>query len=383
MSGCRFYVIFVDDFSRFTWLYPLSNKSEVFNHIVKFKLLVEKQFSTSIKQFQTDNGGEYTSAQFKHFLDQHGIFHRLTCPHTSQQNGIAERKHRHIVEMGLTLLAQSGLSTKFWVESFLTSTYLINRLPTKVLHNESPFSTLFGKLPNYSFLKVFGSLCYPLLRPYAQHKLSFRSKPFIFLGYCINQRGYRCFDPQTHKVYISRHVVFDEMKFPAKDTPLTPGACKITGPVADSLITLPSLSFSTPAQPVTAPPSPAAPANSIAPLLPNSSTLPFDSLQPANPVQIHDLTPPGSASLPPNHSDPPLFLNHPSPAVQEAPFTSSPTHSPSSAHDLATPSSTPFPLVNLAEPQRMLTRSQTGHTKPKAFLDFKLYHSIKYPLTVL
>jgi hypothetical protein len=89
MSGCRFYVIFVDDFSQFTWLYPLINKSEVFNSFVKFKLFVEKQFSTIIKQFQTDNGGEYTSLQFKNFLTQHGIFHHLTCPHTSQQNGIA------------------------------------------------------------------------------------------------------------------------------------------------------------------------------------------------------------------------------------------------------------------------------------------------------
>jgi len=126
--------------------------------------------------------------------------------------------------MGLTFLAQSGLSTKFWVESFLTSIYLINRLPKKVLNNESPYSNLFGKQPDYSFLKVFGSLCYPLFWPYGKHKLSFCSKPCIFLGYCINQRGYRCFDPQSHKVYISRHVVFDEMKFPAKDVPLSPGA---------------------------------------------------------------------------------------------------------------------------------------------------------------
>ena len=74
MSGCRFYVIFVDDFNRFTWLYPIINKSEVFNYFVKFKLLVEKLFSTSIKQLQTDNGGEYTSSQFKNFLVQHGIF---------------------------------------------------------------------------------------------------------------------------------------------------------------------------------------------------------------------------------------------------------------------------------------------------------------------
>jgi transposase InsO family protein len=132
LSGCKYYAIFVDDYSRFTWLYPILNKSEVYQCFVTFKLLVENQFDTKIKQFQSDNGGEYTSIQFKQYLSQNGVFHRLTCPHTSQQNGIAERKHRHILEVGLTLLAQSGLS-KFWAESFLTTTYLINRLPTPVL----------------------------------------------------------------------------------------------------------------------------------------------------------------------------------------------------------------------------------------------------------
>jgi transposase InsO family protein len=74
-------------------LYPIINESEVFNYFVKFKLLVEKQLSTSIKQLQTDIKGENTSSQFKNFLVQHEIFHCLTCPHTSQQNGLAERKH--------------------------------------------------------------------------------------------------------------------------------------------------------------------------------------------------------------------------------------------------------------------------------------------------
>jgi hypothetical protein len=89
-SGCRFYVVFVDDYSRYSWLYPIINKSDVFQCFLKFKFLVEKQFSAIIKQFQSDNGGEYTSNQFKHFLTQHGILHRLNCPHISQQNGTAE-----------------------------------------------------------------------------------------------------------------------------------------------------------------------------------------------------------------------------------------------------------------------------------------------------
>jgi transposase InsO family protein len=112
-NGCRYYVLFVDDYSRFTWVYHILYKSEVFQCFVKFKLLVENLFTTKIKQFQFDNGVEYTSKQFKDYLSQSGILHRLSCPHTSQQNGIAERKHRHIVEVGLTLLAQSGLSPKF------------------------------------------------------------------------------------------------------------------------------------------------------------------------------------------------------------------------------------------------------------------------------
>jgi len=132
-GGCSFYVLYVDDYSRYSWLYPSQRKSDVFVTFVQFKTIAEKFFSTSIKQIQTDNGGEFTSNQFKTFLTTQGIYHRLTCPHTSQQNGIAERKHRHIQEMGITLLAQSSLSPQYWVDAFLTSVFLINRLPSKVL----------------------------------------------------------------------------------------------------------------------------------------------------------------------------------------------------------------------------------------------------------
>jgi hypothetical protein len=240
LSGYKYYVLFVDDFSWFTWLYPLLNKSNVYQCFFKFTLLVENLFPSKIKQLQTDNGGEYTSALFKQFLSQHEIFHRLTCPHTSQQNGIAERKHRHIMEMGLTLLAQSGLSPKYWVDSFLTAIFLINRLPSPILKNESPFSKLFKKSLDCTNLKAFGCLCYHLLRPYANHKLSFRSKPCIFLGYGGNQCGYRCLDPKTHKVYLSRHVVFNETQFPAKGMSLSQGPCKITPSPGSFSVMIPS-----------------------------------------------------------------------------------------------------------------------------------------------
>jgi len=118
--------------------------------------------------------------------------------------------------MGLTLLAQSGLANKFWVKSFLTVVYLINRLPTLVLNNDTPFFKLYKNAPDYSSLRNFGCRCYPLLRPYAENKLSYHSIPCIFIGYCSSQKGYRCLDSVSECVYISHSVVFDENYFPAK-----------------------------------------------------------------------------------------------------------------------------------------------------------------------
>ena len=113
------------------------------------------------------------------------------------------------------MLAKSHLPNTYWVEAFSTAIYLINRLPTSVLDNKSPYQVLLNNEPDFSSLKVFGCACYPLLRPYNDHKLMFRSKRCIFLGYSSNHRGYRCLDPVANRVYISRNVVFDEFKFPA------------------------------------------------------------------------------------------------------------------------------------------------------------------------
>jgi hypothetical protein len=208
ISGCKYHIIFVDDFTRYIWLYPLHNKSNTYATFVKFKTLVETQFNHKIQSLQSDGGGEYTSIHFQNFLSQHGIIHRKSCPHTFQQNGLAERKLRHILETGLTLLAHLGLSNKYWVDAFLTSVYIINRLPTPIVNHCSPYAKLYGKDPNYSLLRVFGCKCFPLLRPYTANKLEYRSKFCIFLGY--SYACYCCLDPFTDRVYLSRHVVFDE-----------------------------------------------------------------------------------------------------------------------------------------------------------------------------
>jgi hypothetical protein len=161
---------------------------------------------------QTDWGGEYQRLNI--FFNKIGITPHVSCPHTHQQNCLVERKHRHIVEVGLSLLAQASVPLKFWDEAFLTATYLINHIPSRVLDFSTPLHQLFQEQPNYSFLRVFGCACWPNVRPYNKHKIEFQSKQCVFIGYCNLHKGYKCLDISIGRVYISRDVVFDENVFP-------------------------------------------------------------------------------------------------------------------------------------------------------------------------
>jgi hypothetical protein len=140
----------------------------------------------------------------------------------SQQNGIAERKHRHIVKTGLALLAHSSLPVRFWDEAFLTACYLINRMLSRTLHHSTPLELLHHEKPNYHALRAFGCSCYPNLRPYNNHKLLFHSTQCVFLGYSSMHKGYKCLDRATGRIYISRDVIFDETLFPFDVPPTTP-----------------------------------------------------------------------------------------------------------------------------------------------------------------
>ena len=181
---------------------------------LKFKAYVENILSFKIKAFQSDGGGEFMSTHFQMFLASHGIAHRISCPHTLEQNGVAKLNHRHIVEMGLRLLATSYMPLRFWAEAFNTTVFLINGLPTKVFRNKSPWECLFHQAPDYWSSHFFGCLYFPWLQPYNKHKLEFRSRPCVFIGYSLNNLGYRCLNIDTGRVFLSWHVVFNENVFP-------------------------------------------------------------------------------------------------------------------------------------------------------------------------
>ena len=211
--GFLYYVIFIDDYSRFTWLYPLKFKSDFFDIFLQFQKFSKNQYSSRIKVFQSDGGTEFTSTCFKTHLRNSGIHH--PCPYTPAQNGRAERKRRHVTETGLALLFYSHLSPHFWVDTFSTAAYIINRLPTPLLGGKSPFELLYGYTSHYDNFHPFGCHVYPYLHDYMANKLSPCSTPCIFLGYSPTHKGFRCLDPTTTKLYITQHAQFDETHFPA------------------------------------------------------------------------------------------------------------------------------------------------------------------------
>lgn len=215
-DGFRYFVTFIDDFSRTTWVYLMKAKSDMPSAFENFCSFVTTQFDSKIKTLRTDNGAEYTSRHFSSILSARGILHQTTCVGTPQQNGVAERKNRHLLEVTRCLLFQMNVPKIFWSDAVLTSCYVINRLPTKVLNSKSPIEVLRGTSPNISHLRVFGCLCYVHLQD--QGKLEPRSRKCIFVGYSSTQKGYRCYHPQTKKLIISRDVTFieDEPFFPAQ-----------------------------------------------------------------------------------------------------------------------------------------------------------------------
>ena len=104
----------------------------------------------------------------KPFLEANGIIHWVSCLYTPEQNGTAGRKHRHVVEIGVTLMAHASMPSTYWDEASQIAVFLINRIPSQNKKNKSPFQILFHRFPNYTILKTFGCLCYPFLQPYTK-----------------------------------------------------------------------------------------------------------------------------------------------------------------------------------------------------------------------
>ena len=149
------------------------------------------------------------SNEFQFFIQSHGIILQRSCPFTPQQNGVAERKNRHLLDVVRTLLLESCVPSHFWCEASSTTVYLINRLSSPTLNDDSPYFHLLGHAPNYSNLHIFGCVCFVHLPAHERNKRTTQSVKCAFLRYVGTQKGFLCNnDPHSSRTRISRNVIF-------------------------------------------------------------------------------------------------------------------------------------------------------------------------------
>ena len=146
-GGFSYFITFIDDYSRYGYLYLMKHKSESFEKFKEFHNEVEKQIGKSIKMIRSDRGGEYLLDDFKVYLKDHGIISQLTPPGTPQHNGVAERRNRTLLDMVHSMMSISELSMSFWGHALETIVYLLNRIPTKSVPN-TPYELWTGKKPS-------------------------------------------------------------------------------------------------------------------------------------------------------------------------------------------------------------------------------------------
>ncbi|KAJ9565483.1 hypothetical protein OSB04_001449 [Centaurea solstitialis] len=211
-GGKRYFITFCDDFSRFLYVYLLHSKDQAFEAFKIYKAEVENQNEKRIKILRSDRGGEYFNHEFDTFCEENGIKHERTSPFTPQQNGLAERKNRTLVEMVNCMLNQSGLPTNLWEEALLTACYIHNRITSRVIPT-SPYELWKGRKPDLSYLTVWGCIAYYRTPDPKRSKLGARAIKSIFVGYAINSNGYRLLDKETGVIVESRDVDFLEDKF--------------------------------------------------------------------------------------------------------------------------------------------------------------------------
>ncbi|CAN0840831.1 Retrovirus-related Pol polyprotein from transposon TNT 1-94 [Linum grandiflorum] len=216
--GYRYFALFIDHATRYSWVFFLKQKSDLKNIALEFIQMVRTQFGKTVKIIRLDSGGEFNSTSLLDFYKKNGILSQQSCPGVSQQNGIVERKHRHVLDLTRALLVHSKVPPGFWVEVVHSVIYLINRQVTHVLNGISPFYALFGKQPDYSWLKVFGCTCYVFLPTKERHKLDPKVAKCVFVGYSDRHKGYLCYDIISRRLRISCHVVFLEHVLHYKDS---------------------------------------------------------------------------------------------------------------------------------------------------------------------
>lgn len=215
LGNKKYVITFIDDASRYCYVYLLHSKDEALDKFKIYKQEVELHKNELIKVLRTDRGGEYYNPVY---FESTGIIHQTTAPYTPQQNGVAERKNRTLKEMVNSLLSYSGLSDGFWGEAMLTACYILNRTPNKRSKN-TPYEIWHKRVPNLSYLKIWGCRAVVRLTDPKRKNLGEKGIDCIFIGYAEHSKAYRFYviesndSVSVNSVIESRDAIFDEDRF--------------------------------------------------------------------------------------------------------------------------------------------------------------------------
>jgi hypothetical protein len=206
----KYCLVIVDDYSRFTWVFFLQEKSHTQETLKGFLRRAQNEFGLRIKKIRSDNGTEFKNSQIESFLEEEGIKHEFSSPYTPQQNGVVKRKNRTLLDMARTMLDEYKTLDQFWAEAVNTACYAINWLYLHRILKKTSYELLTDKKPNVSYFRIFGSKCFILVKRGRKSKFAPKTVEGFLLGYDSNKRAYRVFNKSSGQVEVSCDIVFDE-----------------------------------------------------------------------------------------------------------------------------------------------------------------------------
>ncbi|WVZ71914.1 hypothetical protein U9M48_020443 [Paspalum notatum var. saurae] len=199
-GGKRYFLLLVDDHSRYMWLRLLTTKDQAAEAIKEIKARAEAKTGKKLHVLRTDRGGEFTSLEFGQYCAEVGVGRHLSAPYSPQQNGVVERKNQTVVGMARCMLKAKGMPVAFWGEAVTTAVYILNRASTKALDGQTPFEAWHGRKPDVSHLRTLGCIGHVKVTKPGLSKLEDRSKPMVLLGYEAGSKAYRMYDPVERRV---------------------------------------------------------------------------------------------------------------------------------------------------------------------------------------
>uniref|UniRef100_A0AAV1TJ00 Integrase catalytic domain-containing protein n=1 Tax=Peronospora matthiolae TaxID=2874970 RepID=A0AAV1TJ00_9STRA len=209
-SGFSYAVTFIMMKSRYVTVYPLRKKIDVASAFKQFYQDIKTASGTKIKVLRSDNGGEYRNETMNSFCKAKFIKQEFTVPYNPEQNGMAERMNRTLVEMTRCMLKESGLDKSSWCEALMTAADIRNILPNASNKNSSPHEMVFKKVPRIDHMRVFGAQCYAHVAKEKRKKLDDSGVRCFFLGYAKDQKAYRLLNADDGSIVSSRSVTFAE-----------------------------------------------------------------------------------------------------------------------------------------------------------------------------